>query len=227
MELAIDTSTDIASLALSSEGQVVVETTWRAGQNHTSQLMPNLVELLRLARVDLDNISGLVIAKGPGSFNGLRVGMSVAKGLAFALKIPLVGVSTLEATAYPYAATGLPVCPVQDAGRGEIAAAVFQIKRGKWRRLIEEHIAAVYELLQMVAGRTIFCGELPDDVVLQIREGLGGKALILGGGGTIRRAGYLAELGWMRLKDGDFDHSPTLQPLYLRRPSITVSPKGR
>ncbi|UCG83314.1 MAG: tRNA (adenosine(37)-N6)-threonylcarbamoyltransferase complex dimerization subunit type 1 TsaB [Dehalococcoidia bacterium] len=227
MELAIDTSTDIASLALSSEGQVVAETTWRAGRNHTSQLMPNLIDFLRLARVDLDNISGLVIAKGPGSFNGLRVGMSVAKGLAFALKIPLVGISTLEATAYPYAATALPICPVQDAGRGDIAAAVFQMKRGEWRRLIEEHIAAVDELLNVVAGRTIFCGEIPDDVVSQIREGLGGKALILGGGGSIRRAGYLAELGWMRLKDGDFDHSPTLQPLYLRRPSITVSRNGR
>jgi len=227
MELAIDTSTDIASLALSVEGNVVAETTWRAGQNHTEQLAPNLVSLLRLAKIDLDGINGLVIALGPGSFNGLRVGMSVAKGLAFALKIPLVGISTLEVAAYPYAATGMPVCPIQDAGRGEIAAAMFQIKRGEWRRLIEEHITAVDDLLHIVAGRTIFCGEIPDAVVLQIREKLGSRALVIGGGASMRRAGYLSELGWKRLKDGDFDHSPALQPLYLRRPSITVSTKGR
>ena len=227
MELAIDTSTDIASLALSCEGNVVAETTWRAGQNHTLQLVPNLVDLLRLAKLDLAGISSLVIATGPGSFNGLRVGMSLAKGLAFALKIPLVGVSTLEVTAYPYAATMRPVCPIQDAGRGEIATALFQMKRGEWRRLIEEHITALDDLLRVVDVRTVFCGEIPDDVVLQIRERLGSKALITGGGGNIRRAGYLAELGWRRLKDGDFDHSPALQPLYLRRPSITVSRKGR
>ncbi len=227
MELAIDTSTDTASIALSSEGEVVNELTWRAGHNHTAELMPNLIHLLKQAKLNLKDIDGLIVAKGPGSFNGLRVGMSVAKGLALALSVPLVGIGTLEVEAYPYAATALPICPIQNAGRGEIATALFQVKRGKWCCLLEEHITTVEGLLPQIKGRTILCGKIPREVVLRLRESLGRKALIFDGGGELRRAGYLAELGWRRLREGDFDHSPTLQPLYLRRPAITISHKVR
>lgn len=222
MELAIDTSTETASIALSSEGEVTAELTWHAGQNHTAELMPNLVHLLQQARVNLKDMEGLIVAKGPGSFNGLRVGMATAKGLSFALGIPLVGVSTLEVEAFPHAATALPICPILNAGRGEIATALFQVRRGKWRRLREEHITTLDSLLLEIKGRTIFCGKIPHEVALQLKEGLGQRALILGGAAWLRRAGYLAELGWRRLEKGDFDHLPTLQPLYLRRPAITI-----
>ncbi len=227
MELAIDTSTETASIALSSEGVVVAELTWNAGQNHTAELVPNLIHLLHQARSDLKDIDGLIVAKGPGSFNGLRVGMSVAKGLAFALSAPLVGISTLEVEAWPHAATALPICPILNAGRGEIATAIFQVRRRKWRRLLEEHITTLDGLLPEIKGRTIFCGKIPDEVLSRLRERLGNKALLSEGAGVPRRAGYLAELGWKRLREGDFDHSPTLQPLYLRRPAITISRRGR
>jgi len=86
-----------------------------------------------------------------------------------------VGVSTLEVAAYPGAATALPIDPVEAAGRGEIAAEMFQTRRGKWSRLIEEHITTVDSMLSMIAGRAIFCGEITDEVVLQIRERLGSR----------------------------------------------------
>lgn len=227
MELAIDTSTETASIALSSEGVVVAELTWNVGRNHTAELMPNLIYLLHQTKSDLKDMNGLIVAKGPGSFNGLRVGMSVAKGLAFALSAPLVSISTLEVEAWPHAATALPICPILNAGRGEIATALFQIRRGKWRRLLEEHITTLDSLLTEIKGRTILCGKIPHEVVSQLGERLGDKALLVEGAGALRRAGYLAELGWRRLKEGDFDHSPTLQPLYLRRPAITISRRGQ
>ncbi len=227
MELAIDTSTETASIALSSEGGVVAELTWNAGRNHTAELLPNLVYLLHQAKSNLEDIDGLIVAKGPGSFNGLRVGMSVAKGFALALGLPLVGISTLEVEAFPHAVTALPICPILNAGRGEIATALFQVRRGKWRRLLEEHITTLDGLLPEIKGRTIFCGKIPHEVALQIEERLGDKAMVIEGAGVLRRAGYLAELGWRRLKEGDFDHSPTLQPLYLRRPAITISWRGQ
>jgi tRNA threonylcarbamoyl adenosine modification protein YeaZ len=223
VELAIDTSTDLASIALSSQGEVIEELTWHAGRNHTIELMPNVVGLLERASASRTDISGIVVATGPGSFNGLRVGMSAARGLAFALRVPIVGISTLEVEAFPYADTGLPVCPILDVGRGEIAAALFQLGEGRWSRLVEESIVAVDDLLPEIGGRTVFCGSIPPDVVSRLREGLGGNAMIMSDGSGVRRASCLAELGWGRLKEGDPDHSPTLQPLYLRRPSITVS----
>jgi tRNA threonylcarbamoyladenosine biosynthesis protein TsaB len=227
MELAIDTSTETAGIALSSQGEIIAELTWHAGQNHTTELVPNLLCILEQFRLNLKDINGIIVAKGPGSFNGLRVGMSFAKGLALSLNIPIVGVSTLEVEAFPHAAANLPVCPVQNAGRGEIAVALFQTKRGKWCRLVEEHITTVEALLPVIKHRTIFCGRITPETVLQLRERLKRKALIAEGTAGLRRAGYLAELGWSRLKSGDFDHSPTLEPLYLRRPAITLSNKVR
>lgn len=225
MELAIDTSNEVASVAVSSEGVLVAELTWRSGQNHTVELMPNIICLLRQAALELGDLRGLVVARGPGSFNGLRVAMSVAKGLALALNLPLVGVGTLEVEAYPYRGFGLPVCAVMAMGRGELASAVYEMKRGEWVRTVEERISPVDSLAKELDSRTLFCGGIPADVVSQLKRSLGTKALVLGDGTGARRAGYLAELGWRRLQRGDFDPSPTLQPLYLRRPSITASPK--
>jgi tRNA threonylcarbamoyl adenosine modification protein YeaZ len=227
MELAIDTSTEIASVAVSSEGVLVSELTWRAGHNHTAELMPNLVTVLHGARIDLKNIDGIVVASGPGSFNGLRVGMSVAKGLGFALGAPLVGVSTLEVAAYPHSAPGLPVCSIISAGRGDIAAAIFRLMRGKWLRLLEERVTTPDELVAGIGSTTVFCGVIPPEAASRISQGLGRKAVFAAGASAPRRAGYLAELGWKRLSQGDHDHSPTLQPMYLKRPAITVSRKWR
>jgi tRNA threonylcarbamoyladenosine biosynthesis protein TsaB len=225
MELAIDTSTETAGIALSSQGEIIAELTWHAGQNHTTELVPNLLSILEQFRLNLQDVDGIIVAKGPGSFNGLRVGMSFAKGLALSLSIHIVGISTLEVEAFPYAATTLPICPIQNAGRGEIATALFQVKRGKWRCVVEEHITTIEKLIPEIKGPTVFCGEMQQAVISQLEEKLGRKARIIKSSAGFRRGGYLAELGWRKLKSCDFDHSPTLEPLYLRRPAITVSHK--
>ncbi len=223
MELAIDTATEFASIALSHGGKVAAEMSWPAGQNHTVELIPNLLHLLRQAEIELKEIKAIIVAKGPGSFNGLRVGVGTAKGLAFALGIPLVGIGTLEAEAFPNAKTGLPICPVLDAGRGEIATALYQMQLGEWQQLVAEHITTVAELCSKIAARTLFCSHFAKnshDIAQQIKEQLGEQAVILNN--TLCRARILAELGWQRLERGDLDHPTTLQPLYLRRPGITT-----
>lgn len=219
MELALDTSTDIASIALSCCSELQAEMTWTSEQNHTVELMPNVLHLLQQAKIEVKDIDSIIVAKGPGSFNGLRVGVAAAKGLAFALDVPLVGIITLEVEAFPYVETGLPVCPVQNAGRGEIAAAQYQLQNGNWQRLIVEHITTVEELCAKIATKTIFCGRFSPDIARHIEKCLGNRAIILKG---LRRAGSLAELGWRRLKMGETDNPATLQPLYLRSPSVTT-----
>ena len=109
MLLAIDTSTDTASLALAEDKTVLAELTWRSKQNHTTQLLPNLNQLFKLTETNAKSLTAVIVAQGPGSFNGLRVGVSAAKGLAFSLGIPIVGVNSLEVAAYQYVETGLPV----------------------------------------------------------------------------------------------------------------------
>ena len=225
MELSIDTSTDTASIALSACGVTQAEMSWTAGQNHTVELMPSIIHLLSQAKTDIGQLKAVIVAIGPGSFNGLRVGVGTAKGLAFALEIPLVGIGTLEVEAYPYAPTALPICPLQPAGRGEIATATFQQVDGIWRRLAGERITTIDELCNSIDTATIFCGRFPDDYATRLKELLGGRAIVYNK--TMRRAGFLAELGWQRLERGEADEVATLQPLYLRRPAISKPRKGK
>ena len=226
MQLAIDTSTDTASIALIEDSQVLAELTWHCGQNHTIQLLPHLSHLLTQTKTDFESLSCIFVARGPGSFNGLRVGISTAQGLAFSLRIPIVGISTLEAAAYQHAETGLPVCPVFNAGRGEIATATYQMKRHRWHRLVAEHITTVDTLCSQITAKTIFCGELAPLIAPQLRKVLKQRAIVSTPAASLRRASFLAELGQQRLAKGDLDNPATLRPLYLRRPSIT-KPKHR
>lgn len=221
MLLAIDSSTSAASLALWQGHQVIAETTWHTQENHTAELLPNLLHMLDQAKTSLKSLTSIAVAKGPGSFNGLRIGLSTAKGLALALDLPLAAISTLEIEAFPYAATEKPLCPMQNAGRGEVAAALFQSCGEQWLRLTEEHITTVDVLCRQLPSNTLFCGELNPDIVQKIREQRA-TATILAGAGRLRRAGYLAELGWRRISAGDRDDIRSLQALYLRRPPITV-----
>jgi len=222
--LAIDTSTDTASLALVQNGQVLAESTWHCEQNHSVELLPRLARLLNETKVDLQSIGCVMVAKGPGSFNGLRVGISIAKGLAFSLGIPMIGISSLELEAYRHAETGLPICPIFNAGRGEIATAMYQKKDDKWCQLASEHITTVEALCSEITTKTIFCGEFVPLIANQLRKRLKRRAVIPTT--ELRRASLLAELGKQRLEAGDYDNPATLQPLYLRRPAIT-QPKHR
>ena len=220
MQIAIDTSTDTASLALVQD-DVLAELTWRCGRNHSTQLLPNLSHLLNQTELSLQSVSCIIVAKGPGSYNGLRVGISTAKGLAYSLDIPIIGVSTLEVEAYQHAERGLPICPIFNAGRGEIATATYRKKDGSWLQLTAEHLTTVEALCSEITGKTVFCGEFVPKIAAELSQRLKQKAVILSPAAGLRRAGFLAELGLERFRAGDCDDPVTLQPLYLRGPSIT------
>jgi len=226
MQLAIDTSTDTASVAVVEDSEVLAEMSWRSGQNHTVQLLPHLAHLLTKAKLDIESTSGIIVAKGPGSYNGLRVGISTAKVLAFSLGVPIVGISTLETEAYQHAETGLPVCPIFNAGRGEIATATYQMTDNEWRQMVAEHLTTVDTLCSQITAKTVFCGEFVASIATELREQLQEMAVIPPPASILRRAAFLAELGVKRMKTGDYDDVASLQPLYLRRPAITT-PKHR
>ncbi|MSQ28714.1 MAG: tRNA (adenosine(37)-N6)-threonylcarbamoyltransferase complex dimerization subunit type 1 TsaB [Dehalococcoidia bacterium] len=220
--LAIDTSTKTASVALAGPAGLVAEYTWHAGMHHTRQLMPAIRAVLHENGAAAVDLAAIAIATGPGSFNGLRVGMATAKGLAYGLGIPLVAATTLEVAAYQHATASLPVCAVQDVGRGEIAWGVFQWPvGGEWSRLVTEHITTPEALAKAVKRRTLLCGE-PRELLLAVLEAASGPTfMVCGPAASVRRAGHLAELGRRRLLAGETEDLQTLQPLYLRRPSIT------
>jgi len=225
MELAIDTSSNIVGIALSHKGGILASLTWQTRRNHTTELLPNLVCLLQQTKMELSSIEAIVVAKGPGSFNGLRVGIGTAKGFAFTLHIPLLGISTLEAEAYPFAFTGLPVRAIHKAGRQELATAVYRQEDAEWQCLEAENLASVETLWHRTRQKTLFCGEIPEDIAGQLSQNLGSRAIICQNN-SLSRASSLAILGWRKLSKGEHDDLVALQPLYLRPPHIT-KPKER
>jgi tRNA threonylcarbamoyl adenosine modification protein YeaZ len=226
MYLAIDTSSDYAGLALTQDNSVLAEQTWLCGRNHTVELLPHLDALLKQSAKQMKDIQGIVVATGPGSFNGLRVGLGTAKGLAFSLDIPIVGISTLEAAAYQHAEFGIPVCAILNAGRSEISYAIYQLKNGMWQCLVPPSLTTIAELCSRINQTTLFCGEPTAAMLEEIRALLGDRAVIPPPAGLLRRPAFLAELGAKRIASGDVDDAATLQPIYLRRPNIS-QPKSR
>ena len=222
MLLAIDTSTRNAGVALAREGQVISSRSWRSAVNHTSELMPATAQLLESAGLTARDLDGIVVALGPGGFSALRVGMSVAKGLAMATGRPMVGIGTLDAEAQPYLQSGLPVCALLDAGRSEVSSGCFGADGQRTR---EDRICPPSELLDELAGPLLFCGEGTPPRASLIRERLGDKA-VLAGHSPASRLWALAQLGQQRLDSGQVDDVRTLQPYYLRMPSIG-GPKRR
>ena len=195
---------------------------WRSMVNHTSELMPAVAYLLEGAGLKVLDLDGIVVALGPGGFSALRVGMSVAKGLAIATTKPLAGIGTLDAEAQPYMQSGLPVCALLDAGRSEVSSGYFG---PDGQRIREDRICPPEELVEELAGPLLICGEGAPSHAAKIRERLGDNVILVGHSPASRLWG-LAELGQQRLDSNESDDVATLQPYYLRMPTIG-GPKRR
>ena len=220
--LAIDTATDSASVAIYTDVVVQAEYSWLAGGQHSQTLLPHVDRLLAQCGLRPADLGAIAVALGPGSYNGLRVGVATAKGLALALDIPLLGVPTLDVLAYPHRRTSFTVQPLLDARRGEFATARYRTWRGHWNRLDDYRLATLDEICAGVERRTLFCGEFVPAVADVLRERLGRRAHFASPADGLRRAGYLAELAWEHARTGQFDNPDTLEPIYLRRPLITA-----
>ena len=216
MLLAIDTSTRYAGVALGDPGRALSSRCWRSSVNHTAELMPAVDQILRSRGLTPGDLSGIAVALGPGGFSALRVGMSVVKGLAFTTGAPVVGVGTLDLEAHPYLQSGLPVCAILDAGRKEVASALFG-RDGL--RVREDMVGTVEELVEGTDELTLFCGEAVSSWGGVIRERLGRLAVVVDST-PAQRTWALCQLGWERLAEGRTEDLASLQPNYLRMPSI-------
>ncbi len=227
MLLAIDTSTRYAGVALWGGGRVVEALLWYSQRSHTAELMPAVERVLRQARLEPQGLECIGVALGPGGFSALRVGLSTAKGLALPSGLPVIGVGTLEMEAYPYADLGVPICPLLDVGRGEVAMALFQASDGQWRKLQEERACPIESVVESVPDGTILCGEAVAQRREYLKQSLGNRGFVVGFHTPAPRLWALAALAEDRLRRGEVDSFAALQPLYVRRPSIGTSKPSR
>ncbi len=214
MLLALDTASRQASVALYDERGIRAETSWHSADNQSVELMPRVTEMLAQQGVDPAGLRAVAVAIGPGSFTGLRIGLSVAKGLAVGRGIPVLGVPTLDALAQALVGQRLPLRAVLNIGRGRYAVADYRLGRDQWHRASKDRLATPAEVVA-IRERTLFAGEIDAALRQAIMEALDGAAVLMPPSAQLRRAGYLAELGWQRLQRGERDDPATLAPIYL------------
>lgn len=219
MILAIDTATRWAGLALHDGTAVIAEHGWRCLNNHTIELTPAIDEMFKQAGVESADLSGITVAIGPGSYTGLRVGLALAKGLALANGVPLIGVPTLDTVAVSFGRREGQLVVVAEAGRKRISAAGYAWHgRAGWTCQWGPDNNTWDELLAQLDGPITFAGEITPEAAKKIRA-VGSHFQVALPARSIRRAGHLAELGWQRLRAGKADDAASLAPIYLRDPA--------
>ena len=144
--LAFESSARPASCALLRDGELLAQYSQCSRLTHSRTLLPMAEDMLKNTELSLDDVDLFAVAHGPGSFTGVRIGVSTVKGLAWAGDKPCVGVSTLEAMAWHGAAVGGLICPVMDARRSQVYNALFEIRDGAPARLTEDRPLALEEL---------------------------------------------------------------------------------
>ena len=150
--LALDSSAVVGSVALCEDTRMVAHYTLNTGNTHSQTLLPMIESALKSAEWEIDDLDLLAVSQGPGSFTGVRIGISTVKGLAFGKNIPCAGVSTLEALAYNLRYFNGILCPVMNARRNQVYNALFECKDGVITRLCEDRAIALEALDEQLAA---------------------------------------------------------------------------
>jgi tRNA threonylcarbamoyladenosine biosynthesis protein TsaB len=214
MLLAIDTSTAQVGLALYDGIQVLGEITWTTSRHHTTELAPAVAGLFSRSGVSMEMVSALGVAIGPGSFTSLRVGLALAKGIALARRLPLIGISTMDVIAAAQPAGTHPLAVVIQAGRRRIAVGWYQFSENRWQPQGGVKSGTVDELAEQIEHPTHVAGELTSEDRSRLARKRA-NVLLASPVNCVRRPSVLADLAWMRLQMNDVDEPASLAPIYL------------
>lgn len=216
--LAFESSAKTAGVALVEDGKLIGEYLQNSGQTHSRTLMKMAEDLLANCDLKPADVNAVACASGPGSFTGIRIGVSAAKGFAWGLDVPCIGVSTLEGMVRGIAVTDGVYCAAMDARRSQVYTALFRMDGGILRRVTEDMAISLDELGNLLEkieiekilvgdGAALCYNELQDRVsdLILMPEHL-----------RMQRASGAALTAWMQLSAGERSHGGELVPNYLR-----------
>lgn len=217
--LALDSSGIVASVAVVEDDILVAEYTVNYKKTHSQTLLPMLDEIVKMTELDLKTIDAIVVAKGPGSFTGLRIGSATAKGLGLALDKPLVGIPTVEALAYNlYDVNGL-ICPIMDARRKQVYTGIYRYEDHRLMTVKDQMAVGIEEFLSMLneMGEAVtFLG----DGVPVFKDIIADKLTVPFSFAPAhlsrQRAGAVGALGVLYYKEGRTETAAEHKPDYLR-----------
>jgi tRNA threonylcarbamoyladenosine biosynthesis protein TsaB len=216
MLLAIDCASRKIGIALYDGVEVIHEAVWHSLSRHTVELSPAIVSALERRGNTIEDIQAVAISIGPGSYTGLRIGAAVAKGIALAQHIPLIGVPTFDilAAAQPVIEDH-QLAVVLEAGRGRLAVGWYTPGEQTWQPAGKPDLFTPDEFSKKIRTPTLICGELNEE----LRKKLGRKrknVALASPAESLRRPSFLAELAWERWQDGDVDDPAKIAPYYLQ-----------
>ena len=221
--LGMETSTKTGSVAVVSENGVVAQYSLNIEVTHSERLMSTVDRVLKDIGIAIADMDGFAVAIGPGSFTGLRIGLAAIKGLAFATGKPVAAVPTLKALAWNLPQAVHPVCPLLDARKNEVYAALYQYDGPKLVLLMPETIIPLADIANRITGTVLFTGETSRIYQTVLEQAFGSRAFFAPRTACLPSAAAVAEIGLAMIQNGEQIDPDNLTPLYIRRPEAEVA----
>lgn len=214
--LGVDTSTMIAGVGIMEEDEVLVDLKFDVKVTYSEILMPTVDLAIKTVGLKIEDLDGIAISIGPGSFTGLRIGLSTVKGLCFASVKPLLSVPSLDALASGSLYCQLLLAPLLDAKKDQVYAALYDTSGGELKRKSEYMATGIEDLVKKVSGKTLFVGPGAKLYQNELRNLLKEKACFALGEQSVPSGASVARIGLSKLKAGQTEVITDLEPLYVR-----------
>jgi tRNA threonylcarbamoyladenosine biosynthesis protein TsaB len=221
--LGIETSTKTGSVAIVSEDGVVAQYSLNIEVTHSERLMSTVDRLLKDTGLAVHDLGGFSVAIGPGSFTGLRIGLSTVKGLALGTGKPIAAVPTLQALAWNLPYSVYPVCPLLDARKNEVYAALYRFAGTELVQVLPETAITISRLAEQISEKVVFTGEGSRIYRNRIQDLFGERAVFAPHSAILPSGAKVAEIGLDMIKSGRQAEPDGLTPLYIRRPEAEVA----
>lgn len=212
--LSLETSAKVCSVALHSNGQLITSAEVHIEQSHATRLAPLIDDLVKFAQLEFRQIQAVAVSSGPGSYTGLRIGVSLAKGLCFALKVPLIAINTLELLSYQMSKEVDPdvlLCPMIDARRMEV-----------YSMIVNADLNPVLPIAPRVIDASSFHDLLQERKILFFGDGATKCRTVINHinahfiDGVYPQASKMGELAYLKLKSGEIEDLESFEPFYLK-----------
>lgn len=233
--LGIDTSTNQGSVAIAEDGKLLSESFLLLNSSYSKTLINSLDDLLKKCKIGINDIDGFAVSIGPGSFTGLRIGLSTCKGFNLATGKPIVPVGTLDAitesffpdsgflnSALRTPHSELLLCPIIDAKKGEVYASLYKYEKGVIKKLEDDMAVNPEKLCQKINEPAIFFGDGIKSYGDFIKDKLKGLAYFYNDAQKNSVAASIALLGGKKMERGDIEDSTALKPKYIRRSEAEI-----
>ncbi|HSG31230.1 MAG TPA: tRNA (adenosine(37)-N6)-threonylcarbamoyltransferase complex dimerization subunit type 1 TsaB [Thermodesulfobacteriota bacterium] len=218
--LGIETSSLCGSVAVAEDDKVLGELFFNSGLKHSTQIIPSIDKLLCTIGLQKSDLQGIAVSSGPGSYTSLRVGISAAKGIAYSLGLPLIGVSTLKCVAFNSLITPFPICSIIDAKKGQLYSAFFRYNNNELEIIGEgDKIVSVDDICSSIEQKNekiVLIGDGLNLNKLTFMDRINGLVLFAPGHLCSPRASSCVLLGVDSFKKAKKDEVNTLVPRYVR-----------